>query len=478
MKSRNVIFPLVFFPSQMTRPPEVGIKAMEIYFPSQYVDQTELEAFDGVSAGKYTVGLGQIQMGFCSDREDINSIALTVTQRLMERIGLDFARIGFLAVGTETLIDKSKSTKTVLMQLFAESGNYDVEGVDCKNACYGGTAALFHAVDWVESSSWDGRLALVVAADIAVYAKGPARCTGGAGAVALLIGPNATLTLERGLRTSVMRHSYDFFKPDLASEYPTVDGPQSIHCYLSALDHCYRQFCAKVTKREGAPPRTFGDAAFCCFHAPFGKLVQKSFARLAYLDARDGRAACDDKLERFLSLPDAETYANRELERAVVDASFGEFATRCQPSLLVSRHVGNMYTPSLYGCLASLLGSVPTDDLAGVRVLMFSYGSGLAASMYALRAVNDVDRLSELTGPLVALAQRLDARRRVSPEAFDAAMARRESRLHMAPLEPADAVAELEPGAFYLTRVDEQRRRSYERKPVVPLMNGDSSGNH
>lgn len=48
-------------------------------------------------------------------------------------------------------------------------------GVDCVNACYGGTAALFNAIHWIESSSWDSRYAIVVAGDIAVYAPGPAR---------------------------------------------------------------------------------------------------------------------------------------------------------------------------------------------------------------------------------------------------------------------------------------------------------------
>ena len=43
-----------------------------------------------------------------------------------------------------------------------------------------------------------GRYALVVAADIAVYASGNARCTGGAGAVAMLLGPNAPLIFDRG----------------------------------------------------------------------------------------------------------------------------------------------------------------------------------------------------------------------------------------------------------------------------------------
>jgi hydroxymethylglutaryl-CoA synthase len=139
-------------------PNDVGIIAIETYFPYMFVDQSELEVFDGASAGKYTVGLGQLRMGFCSDREDINSLCLTVVHRLMEQHAISFMDIGRLEVGTETIIDKSKSVKTVLMQLFADSGNHNVEGVDTTNACYGGTAALFNAINWVESSSWDGEL--------------------------------------------------------------------------------------------------------------------------------------------------------------------------------------------------------------------------------------------------------------------------------------------------------------------------------
>lgn len=140
-------------------PDDVGIIALEIYFPYSYVDQTELESYDGKSAGHYTIGLGQAKMGFCSDREDINSLCLTVVQNLLERNNISYNDIGRLEVGTETIIDKSKSTKTVLMQLFEKSGNSNIEGIDTTNACYGGTAALFNALNWVESSSWDGKQA-------------------------------------------------------------------------------------------------------------------------------------------------------------------------------------------------------------------------------------------------------------------------------------------------------------------------------
>ena len=63
-----------------------------------------------------------------------------------------------------------------------------LQGVDNVNACYGGTAALYNAVNWIESRAWDGRYALVVASDEAIYPKGPARPSGGAGAIAFLVG--------------------------------------------------------------------------------------------------------------------------------------------------------------------------------------------------------------------------------------------------------------------------------------------------
>ena len=58
------------------RPENVGVLAMEMYFPKRYVAQTDLEEKDNCK-GKYTVGLGQTNMAFVDDREDITSIFLT-----------------------------------------------------------------------------------------------------------------------------------------------------------------------------------------------------------------------------------------------------------------------------------------------------------------------------------------------------------------------------------------------------------------
>lgn len=141
---------------------DFGIEAIEVYFPREYVDQEELETHYGVSKGKYTIGLGQKKMSFAGDREDVNTIAMTVLHNLVENNGIKWEDIGRLEVGTETLIDKSKSCKTWLMNLFKESGNHDIEGITSINACYGGTNALFNTLNWMESKAWDGRYGVVV----------------------------------------------------------------------------------------------------------------------------------------------------------------------------------------------------------------------------------------------------------------------------------------------------------------------------
>ena len=141
-----------------TWPDDVGILALEIYVPKLSVSQEALEKHDEVDKGKYTIGLGQSHMGFCNDLEDINSLSLTVVHNLLENFNVSQSEVGWLEVGTETIVDKSKSTKSVLMQLFTEAGNYSIEGLDTTNACFGGTQALFNAVAWVESSAWDGKL--------------------------------------------------------------------------------------------------------------------------------------------------------------------------------------------------------------------------------------------------------------------------------------------------------------------------------
>ncbi|XP_052258434.1 hydroxymethylglutaryl-CoA synthase 1-like [Dreissena polymorpha] len=455
-------------------PKDVGILAIEVYFPSQYVDQDKLEDFDQVSKGKYTVGLGQAKMGFCSDREDVHSLCLTVVQNLIVKNNISYSDIGRLEVGTETILDKSKSVKTVLMQLFEPCGNTCIEGIDTTNACYGGTSALFNAVNWIESSSWDGRLALVVAGDIAVYATGNARCTGGAGAVAMLIGPGAPLVFDRKCRATHMQHVYDFYKPDMASEYPMVDGRLSIQCYLHALDRCYEIFVKKLQdagKMKGSSLLDSADAFI--FHSPYCKLVQKSVARLLLNDfLSNPHLHGNNGLDTFRSVKHEDTYFDKACESAFMKASEDVFRQKTQPTLLLANQIGNMYTPSVYGGLVSYLVSRSTEELAGSRCVLFSYGSGLASSMFSMHITssstlpNNHFSLQCLKDGLGDVKSRLDRRKEVSPPEFNRLMKLREETHHKAPYVPQGEIDGLFPGTWYLTSVDDKHRRQYARTPL------------
>ena len=315
------------------------------------------------------------------------------------------------------------------MQLFQDSGNNNIEGVDTVNACYGGTNALFNAINWVESSAWDGRDAIVCAGDIALYKKGNARPTGGAGCVAMLVGPDAPLVFEPGKRGSYMQHVYDFYKPDLTSEYPVVDGHFSVTCYTEAVDACYKAYNEREASQqtngiangfhdtpEDATPLDRFDHVL--FHAPCCKLVAKSYARLLY---NDYRANPDNPA--FVSVPKElrdltyqHSLTDKTVEKTFMALSKKHFQARVQPSIQVPTMCGNMYCASVYSSLVALISNVPSESFKGRRVGIFSYGSGLASSLFSMKVVGDVSPMVKQ----LDLHTRLDARRTVSPETYDA----------------------------------------------------------
>jgi hydroxymethylglutaryl-CoA synthase len=360
--------------------------------------------------------------------EDIYSLALTTVSSLLRKYNIDPTSIGRLEVGTETILDKSKSVKSVLMQLFQPSGNTNVEGVDTVNACYGGTNALFNAVNWVESSAWDGRDAIVVTGDIALYKKGNARPTGGAGCVAMLIGPDAPVVMEPGLRGSYIVHAYDFYKPDLTSEYPIVDGHFSIKCYSEAVDACYKAYNAREktlsTKANGnatnghvEPETPLDRFDYMCFHSPTCKLVAKSYARLLYNDFLSNPAdpMFKDIPAEVKNLSYEASLSDKTVEKAFMALSKKRYVQRVQPGIQAPTMCGNMYCASVYSSLCSLFSNVSSDDLQGKRIGIFSYGSGLASSFFSLKVRGSTKDMSEK----LDLHQRLDARQTVPPQAYD-----------------------------------------------------------
>ena len=517
----------------------VGILAIEVYTPSTYVSQSDLEKHNSTSAGRYTVGLGQNGIGITGDAEDVNSISLTVVHSLLEKYGIDpETEVGRLEIGTETLVDKSKSTKTVLMQLFGS--NTDVEGATIVNACYGGTAALLNAFAWVESDGWDGRYAIVVAADTAAYAKGPARPTCGAGAVAVLVGRDAPLAMvDPSERATHATHVWDFFKPDHTVEYPTVDGALSQVCYYRALEDVYNRFADKLTNKKGNGTKdeekqfTAESADYFVFHAPYNKLVQKSYARLYLLDARrrhqrakeqlllqesehmpEAVPASDDSasdasgdypspdptpsptsvstsigssegdllelLEEWLDKPIEDTYSDKALESILKKVSASSFQQRLGDANAASKEIGNTYTASVFFGLASLIDRAGgRGDLSpGKSAVVFSYGSGALATMYRLyvrepttSAIRERFSIAKMV-EVMNLTERLAARELVDPSELDHALETR-ARMHRAgaPYSPVyPTIGRLFPGTYYLNGIDAKWARTYSRVPLNAKM--------
>ena len=89
-----------------------------------------------------------------------------------------------------------------------------------------------------------------------------------------------------------MANTYDFYKPNLSSEYPEVDGPVSVVTYVAALDAAYNIFKEKVgraTKRavvngyasSSEPAFSLEDVDYAIFHSPYGKQAVKRSRPLA-----------------------------------------------------------------------------------------------------------------------------------------------------------------------------------------------------
>ena len=408
---------------------------------------------------------------------------------LLAKYGIDPRSIGRLEVGTETILDKSKSVKSVLMQLFSPSGNHNIEGVDTVNACYGGTNALFNTLNWFESSAWDGRDAIVVAGDIALYKKGNARPTGGAGCVAMLLGPDAPVAFEPGLRGTYMQHAYDFYKPDLTSEYPVVDGPYSVKCYTEAVDACYKAYNQREVllcrSGDARSTSTAADASataidrfdYVLFHAPTCKLVAKSYARLLYNDflAEPSSAAFGQVPAELRGMDYEKSLSDKTVEKTFMGLSKKRFEDRVQPGIQVPTMCGNMYCASVYGSLVSILATIDSAHLKGKRVGVFSYGSGLASSFFSLRIVGDTSVMKQK----LDLLAKLDARRTVPPEVYDEVSMAMSGLHRLTPTQmcvlrekahlqksysPRGDPTTIVRGTYYLTSIDEMFRRKYDIK--------------
>jgi hydroxymethylglutaryl-CoA synthase len=344
----------------------IGIDSLALGVPRGHLDLRDLAAARGVPASKYLDGIGTQRMAIAAADEDPVTLAASAARRAFALSGRDSQEIGLCVVGTETAVDHSKPIAAFLHGLLGLPSACRI--FETKHACFGGTAGLLNALDWIASGSARGRSALVVCADVARYAPGsPGEPTQGAGAVAMIVSERPRLLeLDVGHSGAYARDVHDFWRP-LHSKDAAVDGQLSVQCYLDALAGAYGEW-----RRD--EPADAEPLARTCYHVPYGKMARKAHRRRRVIDG---------------------------LDEASADATF---AAEVASSLLLPAQIGNVYTGSLYVALASLLHA-EARAIEGQRVGLFSYGSGCVAEFFAGRVVagaGELVRRLDLDAPVRA----------------------------------------------------------------------------
>jgi hydroxymethylglutaryl-CoA synthase len=316
----------------------VGIDALAIATPRRYLDITDLARARGVDPAKYTQGLGAREMAVADPGEDTVSLAATAARRVIEAAGIDKRALGLIVVGTETGVDHSKPVASFVHGLLGLPRAMRV--YDTQHACYGGTAGLMSAVEWIASGAADDKAALVICADIARYGIDTAgEPTQGAGAIAMIVAQNpALLEIDVGVSGTSSTHVHDFWRP-LGHREAQVDGHYSVQCYLDAAAEAFAAWKSSAATRDIS-----SYLARICYHAPFCKMAKKAHLHLGFDEA--------------------------------------SFDAIVAPSLALCARIGNVYTGSLYLGLAGLL-QAQAADLARRRVGLFSYGSGCTSEFFS-----------------------------------------------------------------------------------------------
>lgn len=231
--------------------------------------------------------------------------------------------------------------------------------------------------------------------DIAVYSKKEAQPTSGAGAIALLIGPNPIVAINP-TRSSHFMNAYDFYKPELPHDYPIVNGKFSTDVYIKSFILNWRRFKNKTNK-------SLMDFDYFCLHCPFTKQVRKSFIGLIFNEIKNDPLFLKkmnlnkkeiEELNNFITKEIS--FYDRSVQLFLKKVSYKIVKDKLEQGLYIPSMIGNIYTGSLYLSLISLFYHFKDSpqNLQNKNILLYSYGSGLASSILSLTVTGDTRRIS------------------------------------------------------------------------------------
>ncbi|MCT9097540.1 hydroxymethylglutaryl-CoA synthase [Haloarchaeobius sp. HME9146] len=369
----------------------VGIDAMEIWTGKLKLDLPNTFAPEkGEDPAKYTKGLGLNASSFPDSYEDIVTMGANAAKKLMDRKGLEPDDIGRIDVATESSFDNSKPISTYIagcLEQVYEGDFHHANKGERKFACIAGTQSIDDAYNWIRAGRNRGRAALVIATDTALYARGDAgEATQGAGAVAMLIDEDpdlVELSMEQGYGSA---DETDFLKPN--QQFPSVDGKRSVKVYLARMREALEDYESVAGKIHP------DDFAYGPFHTPFPGMVRKA-ALLAYRHIIRDTEVEDELADEIGRQPRQEAFDDdeefTEALREYMDALKGTeqyqdwYGRTIEPTLGISREVGNWYTGSVHIARLSALmhAAEKGEDLAGKKLLVGSYGSGAQAEIHA-----------------------------------------------------------------------------------------------
>jgi hydroxymethylglutaryl-CoA synthase len=414
----------------------VGISGFSVFVPPYRVRLEDWCAWTGNSWDKTRAVVGNSFRIVGPDNNAYTMGANAVLQ-LIDDHGIDPQRVGYLAVGTESGSDNATSAAVIVRGLvdreLVARGRAplarDVEAPEFKQACLGGMYGLKGALRYVSADGAD-RVAIVVASDIAEYARGSSgEPTQGAGAVAMLVERDPSI-LAIDLAASASASSYralDFRKPFLrfcehtpvqdgrVRDFPVFNGKYSTACYV---DETLSSLEAFFAKRQGGRADFLRGLGATFMHRPYHRMPQSAWT-MAYLFAlgADGGAgheelaglcatagvSLDAVLAEMGASPDLVGQALsgelvgdaypltsqlvKPLRATQAYADVVEGKLRLGSSVMME--LGNLYSAALPVWVAAGLQEAAASgtDLDASDILMIGYGSGDASEVLAARVV-------------------------------------------------------------------------------------------
>jgi len=380
----------------------VGISKIGFFAPDEYISLAELAEQRGVEPGKYLIGIGQERQAVIPLSQDVVSMAANAAKTILD--DEDRSSIDMILFGTETGVDNSKSAAIYLQQLLHLNSN--IRTVELKQACYGATAGLLLAKDYV--TLHPDKKVLVIGADIARYGLNTAgEVTQGGGAIAMIVSANPQILAIEDQTVHLSEDIMDFWRP-LDRREAIVDGKYSTEVYLRFFQTVFEEYKTKTSLK-------LNDFGALVFHLPFTKMGLKALKLV--LNQVD-----EENQEKLLS----------------------EF----ENSRRYNRQVGNLYTGSLYLSLLSLLDNTKLSE--GARIGLFSYGSGAEGEFYSgLLQKNYKNHLN-----IARMTEWLEQRKKISiaqyEEVFNQALPKGE--------EDFNIKSNVKKGQFYFAGLKDQKR--------------------